>query len=451
MSNPGTVSVSRKRLALILILPVFSSILLAAHFSRIQNDWLALISLLFPLILLIKRGWILKIYQVYLLAGGIIWVERALYLRQLRLDNDQPWLRLIIILFGVVSLTMFSALILQKKKILHFYRQDDSGEAKPFAPSLAAFFITGTLLTVTQSKVTPPILLLDRFLPGAGMIEIILLALYAAWITEKLSEAVKTSVIRSRIWILFSAVFFSQYILGLAGIEKCLMTGKLHLPIPALILGGPIFRGSGFFMPILFVSTVVLVGAAWCSFLCYIGSWDNLICKHTRSPRSLPKWWRHARIMVLTLTVLLAYLFRWAGLSSAAATGLAIFFGLGGFGVMILASRKNGIMTHCTTYCPIGLAADLIGRINPFRIRFTQDCDECGVCRLACRYHALTEADIRNKRPGISCTLCGDCLPSCGKGALEYQFLGLKPDTARRVFIILVVSLHAVFLGVARI
>lgn len=447
----GTVPISRKRLSLILLLPILSSILLAAHFSRIQNDWLALFALLFPFILLIKRGWILRIYQVYMLAGGIIWIDRALYLRQLRLNNNEPWLRLAIILFGVALITVVSALILQKKKIHHIYTQDDSGEAKPYAPSLVAFFLAGTLLTIIQLKMTPPILLLERFLPGAGMVEVILLALYAAWITEILLEAVKSSVIRSRIWILFSSVFFSQYILGLTGVEKCLMTGKLHLPIPALILGGPIFRGSGFFMPILFVSTVVLVGAAWCSFLCYIGSWDNLICRRSRSPKVLPEWWRFARILILILVVLLAYLFRLAGLSSAAATGLAILFGLGGIGVMICMSRRNGIMTHCTIYCPIGLVSDLAGRINPFRIRFTQGCDECGACRLACRYHALTESDIGKRRPGISCTLCGDCLPSCGKGALEYKFLGLKPDTVRKVFIILVVSLHAVFLGIARI
>lgn len=451
MSKLGTVPMSRKRLSLILLLPILSSILLAAHFSRIQNDWLALFSFLFPFVLLIKRGWILKIYQFYLLASGIIWIDRALYLRQLRLNNDEPWLRLVIILFGVALITVVSALILQKRKIHHIYTRDDTGEAKLYAPSLAAFFVAGTLLTVIQFKMTPPVLLLERFLPGAGIVEVILLALYAAWVTEKLLEAVKTSVVRSRIWILFSFVFFSQYILGLAGVEKCLMTGKLHLPIPALILGGPIFRGSGFFMPILFVSTLILVGAAWCSFLCYIGSWDNLICRHTRSPKVLPEWWRFARILILILVVLLAYFFRLAGLSSAASTGLAILFGLGGIGVMIGVSRRNGIMTHCTIYCPIGLVSDLVGHINPFRIRFTQDCDECGACRLACRYNALTESDIRNRRPGISCTLCGDCLPSCGKTALEYRFLGLSPDTARSVFIILVVSLHAVFLGVARI
>jgi hypothetical protein len=103
MSEMGTIPISRKGFSLIFLLPILSSILLAAHFSRIQYDWLALFALLFPFILSIKRGWILKIYQGYLLAGGFIWIERALYLRQLRLNNDEPWLRLIIILFAVVN------------------------------------------------------------------------------------------------------------------------------------------------------------------------------------------------------------------------------------------------------------------------------------------------------------------------------------------------------------
>jgi polyferredoxin len=229
------------------------------------------------------------------------------------------------------------------------------------------------------------------------------------------------------------------------------MTSNLHLPIPALILGGPIFRGSGFFMPILFVSTILLIGAAWCSFLCYIGSWDNLLCRCTRSPKALPLWWKNARILILIFVILLTFLFRAAGLSSTAAAGLAILFGLGGIGVMFLVSRKIGTMAHCTIYCPIGLLADLLGHLNPFRIGFKNDCDECGACSLACRYNALTESDIQKRRPGISCTLCGDCIVSCSKGALEYRFMRLKPDTAHKAFVILIVSFHAVFLGVARI
>jgi len=53
-------------------------------------------------------------------------------------------------------------------------------------------------------------------------------------------------------------------------------------------------------------------------------------------------------------------------------------------------------------------------------------------------------------RPGFTCTLCGDCLASCRQRSIAYRFPGLPAEAARRLFLVLVVSLHAVFLGVAR-
>ncbi len=442
---------NRPKRTWLFIWPVLASVLLAAHFSRVQNDWMALFCLILPAILLIKKGWALRIFQLYLCIGGFVWIERTLYLRQVRIAAGSPWVRLAIILGAVALFTFFVALLMERRKIRAFYipiRQEDS---PTYIPSFFAFVITGILLAIIQFQVHPPILLLERFLPGTGMIEVFGLAFYAAWITDKMLTSKNTAPLRNRIWLLFSAVFFAQFILGLAGIEKCMMTGRLHLPIPALIIGGPVFRGSGFFMPILFVSTVLLAGAAWCSHLCYIGSWDNLASRHTRKAGSLPRWWSSARVGILFMIILAALGLRWIGVNTRYAGIVAILYGLAGGVIILVISRSNGTMTHCTVYCPIGLVADLIGRINPFRIRFGSECDGCGACRWVCRYNALTETDIQNRRPGISCTLCGDCLPSCGKKALYYTFPRMKPDTARLVFVVLALSFHAVFLGVARI
>ena len=49
------------------------------------------------------------------------------------------------------------------------------------------------------------------------------------------------------------------------------------------------------------------------------------------------------------------------------------------------------------------------------------------------------------------CTLCGDCFRACHGKFLEYRVFGLRGDRARSVFIVVVVALHATFLGVARI
>jgi hypothetical protein len=106
----------------VLILPILSSVLLAAHFSRVQLDWLAVIALLFPLILLIKQKWVLRIYQIYLGGGAIIWTERLLYLRKMRIEEGQPWIRLVIILAVVALMTLLSAFLLQNKKVQKAYR-----------------------------------------------------------------------------------------------------------------------------------------------------------------------------------------------------------------------------------------------------------------------------------------------------------------------------------------
>jgi NAD-dependent dihydropyrimidine dehydrogenase PreA subunit len=133
------------------------------------------------------------------------------------------------------------------------------------------------------------------------------------------------------------------------------------------------------------------------------------------------------------------------------ALGLAAAFGLAGVGVMALASRSSGTMVHCTVWCPIGLMNNLIGRVLPWRVRIDSSCTGCGLCSRACRYNALTRADLERKRPGLTCSLCGDCLPRCPHGHLGYSFPGLGRDRARQAFITLVTALHAVFLAVARI
>jgi polyferredoxin len=312
--------------------------------------------------------------------------------------------------------------------------------------------LTFTLLAVVQLVVERPMLLAERFFPGAGWLESAALAAYAVWLVGLLYDPADTARWRRRLWTFFSIVFFAQLAIGLAGAEAFLMSGTLHLPIPAMIVAGPLYRGTGVFMPILFGATVLLVGPAWCSYLCYIGSWDlNAACSRRR-PSQLP-WWRNwMRGGVFALIAVTAVGLRLAGVPATAATALGLAVGLVGVGIMIATSRHTGSMIHCTMYCPVGLAAGVVGKLSPFRLRIREDaCTDCGACSLRCRYGALGSEDIARRRPGRSCTLCGDCLTACRGRAIDYRFLRLPPATARSAFLALIVSLHAVFLGVARI
>jgi len=109
-------------------------------------------------------------------------------------------------------------------------------------------------------------------------------------------------------------------------------------------------------------------------------------------------------------------------------------------------------MVHCTVYCPIGLFANWLGKLNPFRIRIDHSrCTECMACARVCRYNALALSDIRNGKPSLTCTLCADCVTDCPQNTIRFTFPGLGAHAARNLFTVLIVTLHAVFLAVARI
>ncbi len=426
---------------------ILSCLLLAAHFMRAGNYGLMAVFALLPFLMISKRRWVAIVIPVMLFVGVAVWIETIVQVASVRLQIGQDWMRMAIILGSVILFTAGSALLFFTKKFKARYNQ----YTETAWESAVGFIATGLLLSFVQIKVPLTMLLAERFWPTFGWVEIFALAIYAAFIVEKMLDKTETAHWRKRIWLLFSSVFFAQLILGLLGFGKFLMTGRLHLPVPAMILAGPIFRGNHFFMPILFVSTVLLVGPAWCSHLCYIGAWDNAAAHAKRKPQKLPGWTSPARWAILVSIIACAIVLRWAGVSSIVATVLGLAFGLGGVAVMLFWSRRKGVMAHCTVYCPIGPVANWLGRISPFRVRINDSCTDCGICRLSCRYNALNLTDIKKRRPASSCTLCGDCIGVCEHGSLEYRFLKLKNSAARAVFIVTVVSLHAACLGLARI
>jgi polyferredoxin len=329
---------------------------------------------------------------------------------------------------------------------------DPSGGApESRAPRFAAFAVAaGLLITVQLAPTDRPLLLLERFIPGSGWLEVVLLALYAAWISGRMLDPDAQPKWRRRVWMAFSVVFFVQLAVGLLGFDRFLMTGELHLPVPALIIAGPLFRMEGLFMLILFCSTALLVGPAWCSHLCYIGAWDHAASRARKRPRPLPAWSRPLRWVMLILVSSSALGLRAAGVSTVVAGGLALAFGLLGVVLMVFWSRRMGAMAHCVVFCPVGLLADLLGKLSPFRVAIGHQCTGCLTCAGICRYDSLNKAQLKKKRPALNCTLCGDCVGACPEGQLHYTLAGRTGPAVRPAFIVLVAVLHAVFLGVAR-
>jgi len=312
---------------------------------------------------------------------------------------------------------------------------------------------------MARSKATTmAVLLADRFVPGAGWVQMVALGFYAAWLAGVILDPARHKRLRPKLWALFSVVFFGQLLLGLAGLSDFLMTGRLHLPIPALIAAGPLFRGGGLFMPILFTSTIILVGPAWCSHLCYIGAWDDVCSRWgPKKVRPMPRAWAiGGRLAALALSCGGALVLHSLDVPTPIAVWLAAGFGLCGLGVMFFVSRRMGVMAHCTAFCPIGLVGNVLGRLTPWRVRINRDtCTRCGSCARVCRYSALTPAEIEHGAPGLPCTLCGDCIGACPHDSMGYRLVGpfsfVRPATARMVLAVLLAALMALFLGVARI
>ncbi len=316
--------------------------------------------------------------------------------------------------------------------------------------SFAVFAFVFLMLSIVQLKMKLPMMILERFIPGAGWLEIVIISLYAAFVGYKMQDPLNVPRWRRITWITFSTFFFLQLILGLSGLEKFLMTGKLHLPIPMMIMGGPLYRGQTSVMTFLFLSTIILSGPAWCSQLCYFGAFDALSSRGKTQRGALKNKIaiKSTLFLLIIFTIILLRLFHvpvlWATL-------LAVAFGTGGIGVMIFISRKKGRMIHCVLYCPIGTVVNVFRYANPFRMYIDSNCSLCMKCTSFCKYDALNVQDIKNKKPSYSCTLCGDCLAACRDHSIKYKYLKMSPAASRNLYLFFTISLHAIFLAMARI
>jgi ferredoxin len=432
---------------LLAVPPLLSLALLSAHNLRFGRPGLVLFWASLAGLYLTRQGWARKVLMLSLAAGCLVWAQAGTELVSFRLAMGSDWLRLAMIMGAVFFTTFFSIVMLGSRSARGWFNKGE----KEAGPAAASFVLsTAALGLLNQLHGLKP-LLLERYLPGYGWMEVLILALYAATVTRAMLDVNAAPRTRSRIWSLFSLLFFAQLIFGLLGAERMLMTGTLHLPVPALILAGPLYRGEGFLMLAIFLGSIALAGPAWCSHLCYIGAWDDCLSRNAGTIRPLPSWAPGLRWAILILSLAVALSLRILEVPVGVALTIAVIFGMAGLLIMAFASARTGTMVHCTLYCPVGLAAKLLGRLSPWRIRMGAGCTSCGRCTTACRYNALTPKDIESGRPGLSCSLCGDCVSACPHKVLSYRFPGLSAVRARTAFIVLIVTLHALFLGVARI
>jgi apolipoprotein N-acyltransferase len=103
--------------ALRLLPVIISFLLLAAHFSRNDVTPLVVISLALPFLLLVRRRWVPRLFQVLLILGGLEWARSTVMHISRRQAEGESWIRLAAILGAVALFTACSGLVFRNQKL----------------------------------------------------------------------------------------------------------------------------------------------------------------------------------------------------------------------------------------------------------------------------------------------------------------------------------------------
>ena len=105
-----------------LIPAIFSILLLAAHFSRQDLNIVAILCVVLPLLLLVKKKVILTLFQLLLFLGVVEWVRTLMMYIDERQVTGEDYGTLTIIISSVSLFTFISAVLLSAGKVRFAYR-----------------------------------------------------------------------------------------------------------------------------------------------------------------------------------------------------------------------------------------------------------------------------------------------------------------------------------------
>jgi NADH:ubiquinone oxidoreductase subunit 6 (subunit J) len=89
-----------------------SFLMLAAHFSRIDNTYLMLLSLIIPFLFFFKKRSTLILIQVFCYLGAIAWLYAMYGYIQQRIALGIPWGKLAVIISVIAIFTVVSGFLL---------------------------------------------------------------------------------------------------------------------------------------------------------------------------------------------------------------------------------------------------------------------------------------------------------------------------------------------------
>jgi hypothetical protein len=100
---------------------IVSFLLLAAHFMHAGQNFLIIMMLLLPLLLILRKPWVPRAFQLILLLGAVEWVRILVAIAQTRISFGEPWMRMAVILGVVALFTALSGLVFRNKALQKRY------------------------------------------------------------------------------------------------------------------------------------------------------------------------------------------------------------------------------------------------------------------------------------------------------------------------------------------
>lgn len=264
------------------------------------------------------------------------------------------------------------------------------------------------------------------------------------------------------VFILFIFIDFSNLIY-----EQVIATVLYIQFVPSILefAGLLSLTASGFIIVLLLT---LLFGRVYCSFLCPLGTLQDILIRTTRIKKKRKKFtyqkphhYLRYGILVITLAVSLAGpvillnlldpyslagkifssivrplyyvsnnlvtgILESTGLYVASPVGYKTFslisvvfasFFLTGIAVMVYFRGR----LYCNTVCPVGTLLGLTSKISLFRVRLDKAlCNSCGLCSVACKAGCI---DSKARQVDFSrCIMCFDCMGVCKNSGVKFDF-----------------------------
>ena len=90
------------------------------------------------------------------------------------------------------------------------------------------------------------------------------------------------------------------------------------------------------------------------------------------------------------------------------------------FVVVAILAWRNG-RTYCNTICPVGSLLGLLSRFSLFQIRIDgRKCNKCSLCEINCKASCIDSQAF--KVDTSRCVSCMNCIGKCNRSAVGYQF-----------------------------